>query len=201
VHLLRAQIDKLGCTFETPKKTENDVILKQILQGLLCVLALTATVVRADQTTQISTEYLMTFYAPLDAQQIDASLTIFNVRDGSWVKGPKINGTLLAPAADWLRVMPSGSSRVDVRGTIKTDDGALIYITYGGVISHTKESLDRLMKGEVLTSKDHYFITSPTMQTSSEKYAWLNHVQCVGKVVEVKVGENSYVKYDIYVVR
>jgi hypothetical protein len=57
------------------------------------------------------------------------------------------------------------------------------------------------MKGEVLTSKDHYFITAPTMQTSAAKYAWLNHVQCVGKVVEVKMGEGSFVKYDIYVVR
>ena len=36
---------------------------------------------------------------------------------------------------------------------------------------------------------------------SRETYAWLNHVQCVGKVVEVKVGENLFVKYDIYIVR
>jgi hypothetical protein len=57
------------------------------------------------------------------------------------------------------------------------------------------------MKGEVLTSKDHYFVTAPTMQTSAEKYAWLNHVQCVGKIVEVKVGAGSFVKYDIYIVR
>jgi hypothetical protein len=57
------------------------------------------------------------------------------------------------------------------------------------------------MKGEVLTSKDHYFMTAPTMQTSAEQYAWLNHVQCVGKIVEVKVGDNSYVKYDIFIVR
>jgi Protein of unknown function (DUF3237) len=74
-------------------------------------------------------------------------------------------------------------------------------ILYGGVISDSKESFDRFMKGEVLTSKDHYFVIAPTMQTSSEEYAWLNHVQCVGKVAEVKFGEGSYVKYDIYVVR
>ena len=97
--------------------------------------------------------------------------------------------------------MPGGSSRLDVRATFKTDDGALVYISYNGIISHSKESFDRLMKGETLTSKDHYFITAPTMQTSSDKYAWLNHVQCVGKVVEMKLGENSFVKYDIYIVR
>lgn len=175
--------------------------LSRILFGALCVLAFSSVFAHA-QTTKITTEYLMTLYAPLDApQQIDSSLSIFNIRTGGWVKGPKINGTLIAPAADWLRVMPGGSLRLDVRGTFKTDDGALVYITYNGIISHSKESYDRLMKGEVLTSKDHYFIISPTMQTSSEKYAWLNQVQCVGKVVEVKVGENSFVKYDIYIVR
>lgn len=175
--------------------------LKRMLLGAFLSLAFVSMGAFA-QTTKVTTEYLMTFYAPLDAPQaIDNTLYIYNVRPGGWVKGPKISGALVAPGADWLRVMPGGSSRLDVRATIKTDDGALIYITYNGVISHTKESFDRLMKGEVLTSNDHYFITAPTMQTSSEAYAWLNHVQCVGKVVEVKVGEGSYVKYDIFIVR
>lgn len=120
---------------------------RKILRRLLCLLAFAAATASA-QTTEIATEYLMTFYAPLDAQQIDTSLTVFNVRDGGWVKGPKINGKLLSPTADWLRTMPGGSFRVDVRGTIKTDDGALLYISYGGVISYPKESLERLMKGK-----------------------------------------------------
>ena len=177
--------------------------LKPILVSLACALGLTVTAVQA-QTTQITTEYLMTLYAPLDApQQIDDTLFIYTLPPGGagWVKGPKISGTIIPPGADWLRVMPAGNSRLDVRLTIKTDDGALIYLTYNGIISHTKESWDRQMKGEVLTSKDFYFITAPTMQTSAEKYAWLNHVQCVGKVVEVKSGEGAFVKYDIYIVR
>ena len=175
--------------------------LKRSLSRLFFALAFSSTAAHA-QTTQIATEYLMTLYAPLNAPQgIDNSLLVYNVRDGGWIKGPKVNGILLSPAADWLRVMPGGNLRLDVRGTFKTDDGALVYITYNGVISHSKESSDRLAKGEVLTAKDLYFITAPTMQTSSEKYAWLNHVQCVGKVVEVKGGQNPFVKYDIFIVR
>jgi hypothetical protein len=168
-----------------------------ILAGLMIIPG-----IAYGQTTQITTEYLMTLYAPLDPpQQIDNTLVIYHILDGGWVKGPKISGTLLAPAGDWIRVMPDGSWRLDVHATLKTDDGALIYIAYNGIISHSKESWDRMMKGEVLTSKDHYFITAPTMQTSAEKYAWLNHVQCIGKIVEVKGGEDSFVKYDIYIVR
>jgi len=174
---------------------------KHAVLGALIALGLSVTATQA-QTTSISAEYLMTLYAPLEApQQIDPTLAIYNLRDGGWVKGPKISGKLIAPAADWLRTMPGGSSRLDVRGTIRTDDEALIYIAYSGVISHTPESLDRLMKGEVLNADDHYFITAPTLRTASEQYAWLNHVQCVGKVVEVRIGDDSFVKYDIFVVR
>ena len=63
-------------------------------------------------------------------------------------------------------------------------------------------SAGRLMKGEVLTDKDMpYFVTAPTFQTSSAKYAWLNGVQAVSKMVELKGGDGGYVKYDVFVVR
>jgi hypothetical protein len=154
------------------------------------------------QTTSIKTEYLGTLYAPLDPPQvIDNTLYIYNVQPGGWFKGPKLSAKVVQPAADWLRVMPAGNARLDVRLTLKTEDDQLIYVTYGGVISHSKESFDRLMKGEVLTAKDFYFITAPTMQSASEKYSWVNHLQAVGKVVEVKAGEGSYVKYDLFIVR
>ena len=152
------------------------------------------------QATKISTEYLMTLYAPLEAgQEIDSSLYVNNVRPGGWVKGPRITGTLLAPAGDWSRILPSGASRLDVRATIKTDDGALIYIAYNGIFKDSEETEARAAKGEVLTSKDMYFIIAPTMQTTAKKYDWLNGVQCIGKMVSYK--NDSYVKYDIFIVR
>jgi hypothetical protein len=176
-------------------------MLKGGLFAILFVLAAASGIAGA-QTIQLTTEYLMTLYTPLDPpQQIDNTLFIYNVREGGWVNGPKISGKMLAPGGDWYRISPAGSGRLDVRATIKTNDGALVYIAYNGVFSASKESFDRLMKGETLTSKDIYFITTPTMQTSSDKYAWVNHIQCVGKIIGVKLGENSFVKYDIFIVR
>jgi hypothetical protein len=154
------------------------------------------------QTTSISTQYVGTLYAPLDAPQIiDSALQIYNVQPGGWMKGPDIDAIVIAPSADWLKILPSGALRLDVRVTLKTVDDQLIYLSYGGVILHSAESFERLMNGEVLTSLDHYFVTAPTMRTASEKYAWVNYLQFIGKVVEVKVGEGSFVKYDIYAVR
>lgn len=156
------------------------------------------------QTTEVKAEYLMTYVAPLDAPlPVDSSLMIVNVKPtGGWAKGPRISGSFLSPGGDWLRVMPSGALRLDVRAALKTDDGALIYITYNGIIQHSPESAERMNKGEVLTNKDiPYFVTAPTFQTSSPKYAWLNGVQAINKLVEIKLGEGGYVKYDTFIIR
>lgn len=152
------------------------------------------------QTTKISTEYLMTLYAPLaPGQEIDPSLTVYDVLPGGWVKGPRIRGTLLAPGGDWFRVLPSGASRLDVRATIRTDDGALIYISYNGIFADTPAAEARAARGEVMGPDDLYFVIAPTLQTAAKKYAWLNSVQCVGKMVSYK--SDAYVKYDIFIVR
>lgn len=155
------------------------------------------------QSTEITTEYLMTYVALLDPPiPIDNSMVIVNIKPGGWVKGPKISGKFVSPGADWLRIMPSGALRLDVRGLIQTDDNAFIFISYSGIVQHSKESAERIAKGELLTTKDiPYFITAPTLQTSSEKYAWLNSVQLINKFVEVKIGEGGYVKYDVFIVR
>lgn len=92
--------------------------------------------------------------------------------------------------------------RLDVRALIQTDDNAFIFLSYNGILQHSKDSAERLGKGELLTSKDiPYFITAPTLQTSSEKYAWLKSVQLGEKIVEVKLGEGGYIKYDVFILR
>jgi hypothetical protein len=179
-------------------------ILKRRVGAIVATLALSCSTYAAAQTATIKTEFLWTSMSGAlePGALVDGSLVIVNVRPGGWIKGPRISGKFVSPCADWLRIMPSGALRLDVRCSILTDDNALIYMTYSGIIQHSPESSERLSKGEVLTTKDiPYFIAAPTFQTSSEKYAWLNNVQAVGKVVEIKIGEGGYVKYDMFVVR
>jgi hypothetical protein len=79
-------------------------------------------------STRIKTEYLMTLHAPLEAPQtVGRDLLIYNVPPGGWVRGPRIRGELVAPTADWLRLMPDGTAKLDVRASIRADDGAIIY--------------------------------------------------------------------------
>ena len=153
------------------------------------------------QTTRLETEYLMTLYAAMDPpQRIDETLLIFCVPRG-WAEGPKIKATIVQPAADWISALPNGSSRIDVRLTLKTDDDALIYVCYNGVIRHSTTSRERLLRGEVITSNDSYGIITPTFRTSHPNYAWLNATQAIGKVVELKLGDGSFIKYDVFAVK
>ena len=108
----------------------------------LLLLALSFSCVASNahaQTTQISTDYLMTVYLPIEAKVIDKDLTIIKILPGGCVKGPRISGKIIAPSADWRRATKAGSFHMNVRLTIETDDGVLIYMTYGGVRSAQKK--------------------------------------------------------------
>ena len=148
-------------------------------------------------SVSVQTEYLGTLEVQSDAPQAVGSILIVNVTGGT-MKGPKINGTVVPPSGDWLNVMPDGSFRLDVRASLKTDDGEFILIAYNGILAPTKDVMDRLNKGEVIASNDLYFLTAPRFTTASKKYDWLNTVQAVGKMVTWQKGKLTY---DLFVVR
>ena len=52
---------------------------------------------------------------------------------GGRFEGPRLKGTVVIPAGDWITNRPDGSYRLDVRFTLRTDDGALILVTYNGI--------------------------------------------------------------------
>jgi hypothetical protein len=153
------------------------------------------------QTAKLELAFIMTLHADLDLQVIDSASYIFNVK-GGWVDGPRIRARLVPPAADWLHVLPSGVWRLDVRGSMITDDNQPIYVSYNGVISHSEQSAAKLASGTPITHTDApYFVTAPTFRTASEKYAWLNRIQAVGKMVQLSTDPaGSFVRYDIFAV-
>jgi hypothetical protein len=137
----------------------------------------------------------MTLEAQIDAPQAVGQRVVVNVPGGT-VHGPKINCVVIPPGGDWFTPMPDGTLRLDVRLTIKTDDGELILVEYGGVVVPTKDGGERFNKGEQISSQDAYFITAPRFTTASKNYEWLNQIQAVGKMVSVQA--TKMVKYDIF---
>lgn len=135
-----------------------------------------------DQPPQLRSELLAVVQAELEPPQEigttpHGSRQIVYVKSGV-VSGPKIVGRVLPGGGDWLLVRPDGIGEINVRATMQTEDGALIYTHYGGVLNF----------------ETGYFRTTPRFETSSSDYAWLNNIVAVG------VGESTDtgVRYHIY---
>ena len=100
---------------------------------------------------------------------------IAGVTGGSF-EGPKLRGRALAGGADWAIIRPDHVLQLDVRLTLETDDGALIYMTYRGARHGSKDVMMRLAAGETVEPSEYYFRTAPFFETGSENYAWLNGI-------------------------
>ena len=48
--------------------------------------------------------------------------------------GPRISGRFVGGGGDWLLVGSDGFGRLDMRAQIATDDGAVVYLQYHGVL-------------------------------------------------------------------
>jgi hypothetical protein len=102
---------------------------------------------------------------------------------GGRFEGPGVKASVQTPAGDWITNRADGSYRLDVRLTLKTDDGAIILVTYNG-IGQTTET------GASLRA-------APLFETGDSRYAWLTRLQAVA------VGERAgaTVSYDIYALK
>src|SRR4051794_41957495 len=56
---------------------------------------------------------------------------LFGAAGGSF-EGAKLRGEVLAGGGDWALFRADGAMTLDVRLTLRTHDGALIHMTYGG---------------------------------------------------------------------
>lgn len=116
------------------------------------------------------------------------------VTTGGVLDGPRLRGEILPGGGDWLVVGSDGVGQVDVRATLRSDDGALIHYEARGVIKIPVDGMDRLGAGEVLAFDETYVRTTPSFQTADERYAWLNEVVAVG----YNILSPNHIDYRVY---
>ena len=121
---------------------------------------------------------------------------IVPVTGGSF-EGPRLKGKVLPGGGDWLLVRPDGVGELDVRVTLQTDDGALIYLTYRGYLTNVLEVLPRWAAGEQIPQEECYFMITPCFETSAAQYAWLQQVVAIGRGSLIPGG----VSYQVFAVR
>ena len=98
--------------------------------------------------------------------------------------------------ADWQIVRPSGSSVADIRYTLKTDRGALLYVQSRGVRHGKPDVLARLAAGKDVDPSEYTFRTAVSIETSDPELSWLND----GVFIAVGGRRPSGVSYDVYLV-
>ncbi|HEX4642437.1 MAG TPA: DUF3237 domain-containing protein [Candidatus Acidoferrales bacterium] len=169
------------------------ICLGSLVSGLF-VLAQTSTSVPGAPASRAETpvepprapafEYLGKLRADISSRTVvekgpQGTRTIAQIAGGRF-EGPRLKATVLTPAGDWITNRADGSYRLDVRLTLKTDDGALILVTYNGI-------------GQT-TATGASLRAAPLFETGDSRYAWLTRLQAVA------VGERtgSAIAYDVY---
>jgi hypothetical protein len=101
------------------------------------------------------------------------------------VEGERLKGVGKGTSgADWLTIV-DGIATVDVRFSIETHDGAVVYVSYRG--------RSDFREGPGV----HPIYAAPLFETGDERYAWLNLVQSVSK----GTFDGTHVRYEIAEVR
>ena len=116
---------------------------------------------------------------------------------GGTFAGPDLNGKLLPGAsADWQIVLPDGTAFGDVRYTLETDEGDLLYVQSRGVRHGSADVLERLARGEDVDASEYTFRTSTQIETAAAGLEWLNK----GIFISVGGRKPGAVIYETYLV-
>jgi hypothetical protein len=147
-------------------------------------------------------EHIMSYTATLAEREVigplPEGLRVNVYVTGGEVTGPKVWGKIRPVGADWLTIRRDGVGILDVRGTMETTDGALIYVSYVGTMDLGENGYEESLQGKPPASGTP-IRSSPRFHTSHPDYLWLNRLHCLG--IGQAFRERSEVVYDVYAVR
>lgn len=109
---------------------------------------------------------------------------IVPITGGSFA-GPRLNGDVLPGGSDWFVTRPDGSLAIDVRLTLRTQDGAHIYLSYAGYFLASPATMARFRAGEQLSHDEYALHAIARFECGDPRYAWLNDT------LAVAVGEQT----------
>jgi len=111
--------------------------------------------------------------------------------------GNQFRAAVLEDSADYMIVRPDGIAMLDVHATLKTDDGALIAASYGGMIDFGEDGYEGIASGNVPHYVDLH--VSPRLTSADARYRWMNRTYFIG-VGQVDMRALVF-KYDTYALK
>jgi muconolactone delta-isomerase len=134
---------------------------------------------------------------PLDVGDVSQGHRRIVSLTGGTFTGPELNGILLPGAsADWQIVLPDGTALGDIRYSLQTDSGDVIYVQSRSVRHGSAEVLARLGRGEEVDPSEYTFRASTQIETAAPHLDWLNK----GIFISVGGREAAGVIYETYLV-
>jgi hypothetical protein len=106
-----------------------------------------------------------------------------------------LSGELVAGAsADWQLILPDGTAIADIRYTLRTDDGALLYVRSQGVRHGPPAVLARIVAGADVAAGEYTYRLATRVETAAPELDWMNK----GVFVAVGARGPSGVVYETY---
>jgi hypothetical protein len=99
---------------------------------------------------------------------------------GGNFSGERLNGSVAPGGADWVVLRDDGALLIDVRLTLLTDDGAVIYLSYEGRFMGASDAMAKLAQGATLQPERYSLVIVAKFECGDDRYAWLNDVIAVG---------------------
>jgi hypothetical protein len=126
--------------------------------------------------------------------EVQAGWRRYDVLVGGTFSGPRLSGRIQAGGSDLLHRHGDLTLHPHVRLVVKTDDDALVLVTYEGIRFATPAVSERLAAGEHVPYTEYYLRVTPYFQTSDARYDWLNRLVSVG----IGRREGNHVIYEIF---
>ena len=113
---------------------------------------------------------------------VDPALDLGNVGKGSRrivpivggdFSGPQLRGTVVPGGADWQIIRHDGVAELEARYTLRTDDGALIYVRNHALRHGPADVMAALAAGRPVDPSSYYFRGATFFTTGAPRYAWI----------------------------
>jgi hypothetical protein len=121
--------------------------------------------------------------APLDLGDVGKGGRRIVPITGGDFSGPQIRAKVLPGGADWQVLRADGVAELEARYTLRTDDGALIFVRNLALRHGPADVIAALAAGQPVDPARYYFRGATFFETSAARYAWMTKsiIVCTGE--------------------
>jgi len=163
-----------------PLLTRRQIAVGTVLAATLPRSASAAVKTPAPPALEFVFEAVILLAPPVELGVVDGARRRLVPITGGSVKGPRLNGKVLAGGGDW-QAIGKVRTAVHAKYTLEASDGTRIAIDNVGVRVAAPDIIARLTAGEDLDPALYYFRTTPIFEVQAGPHDWMTRSVFVGQ--------------------